>query len=549
MQTTDTFSQGGFPPSEGGNAVDIADQLYRRRRQHKRIQLLRSVRFWWYRILLIVLGGLIIAFLSPSVLDIWKIIIGVLVAAVAVFLAVRRVEFGLLMVSILGTAFFPVAFSIKSLNVYPAVPFLPLLFSVVLIQTAFRVRKPVFPSFRVIWPMLGLIVLTIVSNIIVQLTWTHTVPHKVINNPVIYDEILGVVLFCIPVIIFITTTAAITKKEQWIEYIQRALLVLSLFAAAIVTYEFRRIGSDIYAFRYTEPKILWMSLRALATLLALGIMIAYARFLYAPTWRMRLIYGGITVWCLASIYFTLENSWWLEVGVAMLVMTIVYSRRLFFTFCLLALPFIPVIKAELSKLAQAKSVDSLRFVIWQDALRVWSKQPVLGVGPGNFWTYDQRFTHLPILLADFQKTGLGVAHNGYLQALGELGPMGLFFVLALIFLIVLACYRLHNRSRAELSKLVPSTTLEKRLAKIGLHLYGMSEPRKDAILGLAALGLICGSAAADFTSGFFFLPPRQLGGFNDLSQVITAWIIWGCVAYKDQLWIMARKGEKLDDYK
>src|SRR2546430_5993689 len=162
-----------------------------------------------------------------------------------------------------------------------------------------------------------------------------------------------------------------------------------------------------------------MSLRALATLLALACMIAYARFLYAHTWRLRLMYGGIMVWCLASVYFTLENSWWIEVAIALFVMTLVYSRRLLLTFCVIVLPFFPIIKAEIAKLQQVKSVDSLRFVIWQDALRVWSKQPVLGVGPGNFWTYDQRFTRLPVLLANFQKTGLGVAHNGYLQALGE----------------------------------------------------------------------------------------------------------------------------------
>ena len=161
-----------------------------------------------------------------------------------------------------------------------------------------------------------------------------------------------------------------------------------------------------------------MSLRSLATLLALASMIAYARFLYANTWRLRLMYGGILLWCLISVYFTLENSWWSEVAVALLVMTIVYSRRLFLAFCVIVLPLLPLIKAEFAKLQQVKSVDSLRFVIWQDALRVWSKQPLLGVGPGNFWTYDQRFTHLPILLANFQKTGLGVAHNGYLQALG-----------------------------------------------------------------------------------------------------------------------------------
>jgi O-antigen ligase len=548
MQITNNFSEGGIP-SQSGIPVNLADQLHRNHRRYKRIQLGRSVRFWWYRIALIILGGMAVAFLSPYVLTIGKIILGVLVAMVAIFLAVRRVQFGLLMVAILATAFFPIAFSIKSLNVYPAIPFLPLLFAVIMIQTAFRVRKPVFPSFWVIWPLIGLIVMSIVSNIIVQVVWTHTVPHKVINNPVIYDEILGIGLFCIPMIIIITTTAAITKKEQWIEYIQRSLLILALLAAAVVSFEFRRIGGDIYTFRFTEPKILWMSLRALATLLALACMIAYARFLYAHTWRLRLMYGGIMVWCLASVYFTLENSWWLEVAIALFVMTLVYSRRLLLTFCVIVLPLFPIIKAEIAKLQQVKSVDSLRFVIWQDALRVWSKQPVLGVGPGNFWTYDQRFTRLPVLLADFQKTGLGVAHNGYLQALGELGPIGLTLLLALIFLFMLACFRLHRRSRDNLSKQEPATRLEKILAKIDLNLYIDSEGRKDATLGLAALGLICGSAVADFTSGFFFLPPRQLGGFNDLPQVVTAWILWGCVMYKDQLWRMACKGEKLDDYK
>ncbi len=549
MQITDTFSKGGVPPSPGGISANIVDELRRHHSRHKRTQLMRSVRFWWYRIALIVLGGLLVAFFSPYVLTSWKVILGVLVAMVAAFLAVRRVEFGLLMVAILATALFSIAFSIKSLNLYPAIPFLAFLFSVIMIQTAFRVRKPVFPSFRVVWPLIGLIVMSIVSNIIVQVEWTHTVPHKVINNPVIYDEVLGIGLFCIPLVIIITTTAAVTKKEQWIEYIQRALLILALLAAAVITFEFRRIGGDIYTFRFAEPKILWMSLRSLATLLALASMIAYARFLYANTWRLRLMYGGILLWCLISVYFTLENSWWSEVAVALLVMTIVYSRRLFLAFCVIVLPLLPLIKAEFAKLQQVKSVDSLRFVIWQDALRVWSKQPLLGVGPGNFWTYDQRFTHLPILLANFQKTGLGVAHNGYLQALGELGPIGLTLLLVLIFLIMRSCYRLYGRSSKTLSKQVPATRLETGLAKIDLNLYFDSKERKDTILGLTTLGLIWGSAVADFTSGFFFLPPRQLGGFNDLPQVVLAWILWGCVMYKDQLWRMVRKGEKLDDYK
>ena len=548
MQVSGTSLNGGFPSPGGGNSSDIATQLQSLRESQKRILLRRSIGFWWYRILLVILAGLLAGAFEPFVLQYWKYAIVVVVALIALFWLFRRVEFGLFMIAMVATPFFQFAIPIKSLNLYPSILLLPLLFAGVMIQVAFRVRKPIYPSFWVIWPLLGLILMGIVSNIIVQLTWTHTVPHKVGNSPVIYDEILGIGMFCIPLIIIITTCAIVTKKEQWIEYIQRGILILGLLGAAIVTYEFRRIGGDIYTFRYTEPKILWMSLRALATLLALASMIAYARCLYATTGRMRLMYAAMTVWYLASVYFTLENSWWLEVGVAFLVITIIYSRRFFLYCCLLVFAAIPLIIKEVNKLSQVKSVDSLRFVIWQDALRVWSKQPVLGVGPGNFWTYDQRFTHLPILLSNFNKTGLGVAHNGYLQTLGELGPIGLLLQLALIFLLVFTCFRLFHRSHKSLTKKTPTTSSETFQARLGISLFQNSERRKDATLGLAALGLICGSVVADFTSGFFFLPPRQLGGFNDLPQVVTAWMLWGCVIYKDQLWRKVSSGEKLDEY-
>ncbi len=548
MQVSGTSLKDGFPSPGGGNSSDIAAQLRVVRARQKRTLLLRSIGFWWYRILLVILAGLLAAAFEPSILDIWKYAIVAVLALIALFWLIRRVEFGLFMIAMVATPFFQFAIPIKSLNLYPSILLTPVLFAVVMIQVAFRVRKPIFPSFWVIWPLLGLILMAIISNIMGQLTWTHTVPHKVGNSPVIYDEVLGIGMFCIPLIIIITTCVVVTKKEQWIEYIQRGIMILALLGAAIVTIEFRRIGGDIYTFRYTEPKILWMSLRALATLLALASMIAYARFLYATSGRMRLMYGAMTVWYLASVYFTLENSWWLEVGVGLLVITFIYSRRFFSYCCLLVFAAIPLIIKELNKLSQVKSVDNLRFVIWQDALRVWSKQPVLGVGPGNFWTYDQRFTHLPILLANFNKTGLGVAHNGYLQTLGELGPIGLLLQLALISLITLTCFRLFNRSQKSLTKKTPVTSSETFQAKLGANLFQASERRKDAILGLAALGLICGAVVADFTSGFFFLPPRQLGGFNDLPQVVTAWILWAFVIYKDQIWRKVSNGEKLDEY-
>ncbi len=153
-------------------------------------------------------------------------------------------------------------------------------------------------------------------------------------------------------------------------------------------------------------------------------------------------------------------------------------------------------------------------------LRVWSKRPVLGVGPGNLWAYDQVFTHLPFGVRNFAKSGLGVAHEGYIQTLGELGPLGLFFQIACLVVLIIAAARLFRRSRS----------------------IDISEIRNDRILGLVGLGLVCGSMGGDFFASYFFLPPRQSLHVASLPQALVTWIIYGCVLYKDQLGRMARKG-------
>ena len=538
MQITNTVSKSAFPPTQGedASARKFAGELRKQRRYHRLIQLRRATGFWWYRLLLIIIAGLISSYLAPLLLADPKIIIGGMGAIVLLFFVAKYADWGLLLMAIFATAFFPAVLQVKSLSASPEQPLIILLFSILVVQIVFHVREPVLPSFWSIWPWLGIIVLAFVSEIMIQFTWTHLVPRKINNNPIYFDEIFGVALFFFPLITVLVTTICISSKKRLIEYIQRAYMILAVLAAIVIFYEFRRIGATIYTFRFSSPTILWMSLRALAQLLALGAMLAYARFLYATTWRRRLIYGIVLACCLGGVYLTLENSWWLEVALALLVMTIAYSRRLLVYCCIAMLPFLLLVKAEFSKLQQVKSADSYRFIIWQDALRVWSKQPFLGVGPGNFWAYDQRFTQLPFYLRNFNKTGLGVAHNGFLQILGELGPAGLFFYLSFIVVIAFVSIRMFRRSRVQ-----KVTTSKNRLRWLDLHFYAESEQRLDRMLALVGLGLICGSAIGDFFAGSFFLQPRQIGGFNDLPQVLTSWIIWGCVLYKDQIWRKARK--------
>src|SRR5262249_31550694 len=155
-----------------------------------------------------------------------------------------------------------------------------------------------------------------------------------------------------------------------------------------------------------------------------------------------------------------------------------------------------------------------------DMLRAWSKRPVFGVGPGNLWAYDQVFTYLPHGVRNFAKSGLGVAHEGYLQTLGELGPLGLFFQIACLVVLIIAAARLSPRSRS----------------------IDSAEIRHDRILGLIGLGLVCGSMVADLFASYFFLPPRQSLHVASLPQALVSWIVYGCVLYRDRLWRMARKG-------
>jgi O-antigen ligase len=581
MQITDNFSNTAFPPSKGGNALDIASQLSHQQASHRRILRARALQFWWYRVLFVVLAVVVAVILgevstllpSPTYA---LAFFGAFMAIPIVVWTVRRVEFGMILLVVGSTAFFGKLITLKALVVYPMIPLLLLLFCALLVMVTFHVRTPVLPSFWVIWPQIVLIVLAFASTIMVQLTWTHGVPHKINGNPIIYDEILGVGTFFLPLMTFLVTTTVVTGRERLIQTIQNILLVVAIMAAVVVIIDFRRIGGDIYSFRFNEPHIAWMSLRALAQILALGSMLAYARFLYASGWHgpiripelsflrgsirirervffskvdlsygwVRVIFGVITVMCLGAVMVTLQNSWWVELGVALALMTVMYSRRLTAFFVVVLIPFLPVIKSVIAHIQTVKTDDYTRIYIWQDALSVWSKQRLLGVGPGDFWAYDQVFTNLPRALRNFNVTGLGVAHNGYLQVLAELGPLGLFCWVVFPIFVIVAAVRLYRRTNAGMPRIRRKGSV---LNMIDLGLFADSDPEKrnDCMLALVCIGLAAGSLCGDFTSGGFFLPPRQISALNDVPQLVSSWVIWALVMYKDQLWRKARRAAKL----
>ena len=512
MQITDTFSGNAPLPSPAGDA-GIAGQRRRARMRYRWLHFRRSLRFWWFRILIILFGILVAVEIGPLLLSFPKEFVGGAAALVIIFWVVRRLEFALIVFALCSTVIVPKLLSLKSIDIYPAHLLIFLILLAIMVRGAFHTRAQKFtlPSFWAIWPQYGLIALAIISEIMIQVTWVTLVPHRLNTTPLIYSELLGIVMYAFPLFTIIITTACLSVNENLVQTIQKTYLIAGALAAAVIIFEFKRIGADIYSFRYTEPVIIFMSLRGLAQLMGLCSIIAYVRLLTARCWKRRILFAILLFIYLACVYFTLENSWWVEVAVAFAVITAIYSKRLLVTIGVCCLPLLPLLKNELAKLQTTKSADAYRIIIWHDSIRLWLKRPVLGVGPGNFWPYDQVFTQLPVLLRNFDNTGLGVAHNGTLQTLGELGPLGVVFLYSTVVVIFVLAFRMYRRCKGP-------------------------ERRNDRILALICMGLVMGSIAGDFFAGSFFLPPRQIGSFQDLPQVLSTWVIFGCLFYRDKIW-------------
>lgn len=515
MQIADTFSRNAPLPPMAGDAPPskVAAQKRRARQRYRLLHFRRSFRFWWFRALIILVGILVATLIGPLLLSFPKEFIGGAVALVIIFWVFRRLEFALISFALCSTAVVPKILSLKSVDIYPAHVLVFLILLGIIARGAFhtQTRKFTLPSFWAIWPQLGLIALAIISEIMIQVTWISLVPHRLNTTPLIYSELLGIVMYTFPLFTIIVTTACISVNERLIQTIQKVYLIAGGLAALVIGFEFKRIGADIYSFRYAEPVIIYMSLRGLAQLMGLCSIIAYARLLTAERGKERILFAALMVMYLACVYFTLENSWWVEVAVAFAVITVIYSRRLALIISVCCLPLLPLLKNELAKLQLTKSADAYRLIIWQDSLRLWGKRPFLGVGPGNFWPYDQIFTQLPVLLRNFNNTGLGVAHNGTLQTLGELGPLGVVFLYSFVVVVFVLAFRIYRRCKGP-------------------------ERRNDRILALICMGLVMGSIAGDFFSGSFFLPPRQIGSFQDLPQMLSTWVIFGCLFYRDKVW-------------
>jgi len=149
---------------------------------------------------------------------------------------------------------------------------------------------------------------------------------------------------------------------------------------------------------------------------------------------------------------------------------------------------LPLLYGVLNRARAEQDFD--RFYIWADAVRVWLVRPVLGVGPGNYVDYAQRYAQGRIVYTS--------AHGNYQQILAEMGMAGL---IALVWLLL-------------------------RAVTLGVALLRSAE---DAFVRSIAAGIVGGLLGQICASvlGDYLIPAYHNGGHTNFCATVYTWMMIG----------------------
>jgi O-antigen ligase len=120
-----------------------------------------------------------------------------------------------------------------------------------------------------------------------------------------------------------------------------------------------------------------------------------------------------------------------------------------------------------------------RFVIWDDALRIFATSPVFGVGYGNYAMFSQVFEFKGgVDLTDPAEAGLLApnlikhAHNVYLHILATGGILGLFLLLTILVSSLIGAFRIYSKASQPTMRLLGCFLLAQVAGIIIMNLSG-----------------------------------------------------------------------------
>lgn len=142
-------------------------------------------------------------------------------------------------------------------------------------------------------------------------------------------------------------------------------------------------------------------------------------------WR-KVLYMVGTLFCVASMAFTFTRGAWMALAVAMVIMAVMFERRLLIVLVILGVGafFLPQIHHRIADLFSPvyvlKASQGGRIARWTDAFSVMSGNPLFGAGLGQFGGAVASDFHLSVY-----------SDNYYAKLLGEMGIVGLTLFLSM----------------------------------------------------------------------------------------------------------------------
>ncbi len=156
---------------------------------------------------------------------------------------------------------------------------------------------------------------------------------------------------------------------------------------------------------------------------------------------------------LFSYIFLGESKRYKKISASLLVFFVLGLSLVFFAPESKLVKSVPVFE-RISSISLSGGTAATRLISWQAALKGFSENPILGVGPENYNIVFNKYFQSDYYLYAPTEPYFDRAHNKFLDILATLGILGLAAYLAIIFFIFFIIFKLYKNKKIKLSELL-----------------------------------------------------------------------------------------------
>ncbi|HLH61716.1 MAG TPA: O-antigen ligase family protein [Ktedonobacteraceae bacterium] len=322
-------------------------------------------------------------------------------------------------------------------------------------------------------PLIGLILVGLISIIYSRLypdpNVPYTYPH---SNVSITITNLSEMSLLIGLPMFLLVVPGLVRKVMDAKLVTYAYLIAgAMYTIGTIIAGPLGLFSNKHILGYARPLVFGESSSGLGTLIVLFANIAFSKALYTKNSTARILWLLLTVFYGIGVIMALGREAWIGLFLSSFIMLVIRTRNptaLLFLLVPLALLFIP---GATNFFDPTQVYGSDRVKIAFDAINIWLKSPIFGVGAGNFQFFDRVYG----------TDKVGVAHNQFLSVLAEMGVQGLICLLWLIVAVGYVSAKYFLKSKSDLAKSIA-------LSSIGFYI--------SIVFGSLFTGIFIPSAAA-----------------------------------------------------